>query len=511
MSTHIDILLVTARSLTLEIRNGQPYRSQQAHVFWIDGVPHRRCWENVVTLSGLEPARHYRVDVFSGGERQALNFCTPAEPWRLDVRAFGAIGDGVHDDTAALQAAIMACPEDGTVLLPAGTWLSGPLFLKSDMNLHLARKACLLGHPDIARWPLLPAMLRSGDDFRVLGSWEGQPASCHASLLNALSVERLLIEGEGCIDGNASVQTWWSRPKTPFLGWRPRTLLLANCRDVHVAGITMRNSPSWTVHALRSRQLSFTRLRIEAPVDSPNTDGINPESCEGVRIIGVRISTGDDCIAIKSGKPGPHGTPPASRGTRISNCLLERGHGAVVIGSETAGGVYDVLAEDCLFEGTDRGLRIKTRRGRGRAAIVDGIELRNVRMRRVGTAFVVNSFYYCDPDGRAPHVGDRRALAVDEGTPTVRNLRLLNVDCEAVAHAGVYVLGLPEQPVQGINIRNLRIRFDIAALPGCPDMAEGIEPMHAVGIYLANVRDFQIHGLDMLGQQGEPMIKDNVA
>ena len=511
MGTVIDILLITARSVTLEIRNGQPWQSRQAHVLWVDGVPTRRSWHNVITLTGLQPGRSHRVEVFSGGERQVLNLRTPEEQWRLDVRAFGAVGDGIHDDTAALQAAIMACPVGGSVVLPKGDWLSGPLFLKSDMNLHLDHGACLLGHPDIGRWPLLPAVLQSASGEIVLGSWEGQPASCHASLINALGVERLLIDGDGVIDGNATFDTWWSRPKTPFLGWRPRTVLIANSRDVQIAGISLRNSPSWTLHALRSRQLSLIGVQIDAPAESPNTDGIDIESCENVHIAGVRISTGDDCIAIKSGKPGPHGTPPPSRSVRISNCLLERGHGAVVIGSETAGGVYDVLAEDCLFVGTDRGLRIKTRRGRGRAAGVDGIELRNVCMRRVGTAFVVNSFYFCDPDGRAPHVGDRRALAVDEGTPTVRNLRLLNVDCEDIGHAGVYILGLPEQPVQGISIRNLRLRFDADAEAGYPDMAEGIEPVHALGVLLTNVRGFSMQGLDMQGQQGEEMIKDNVA
>jgi len=510
MATAIDILAVGARSLTLEIRNGSSYRSAEPHVFWLDGVPWRRDWLNVVTLGGLSPGRLYRVDVYSGSEHQVLQLRTLDEPCLVDVREFGAMGDGTHDDTAALQAAIMACPVAGTVLLPAGTWLSGPLFLKSDMQLHLVRGACLLGHPDIDRWPLLPALLRSSQGDQVLGSWEGQPARCHASLVNALGAERLCIEGEGSIDGNARFDTWWSRPKTPFLGWRPRTLLLANCRDVQVIGIALRNSPSWTLHALRSRQLMLAGLRIDAPPDSPNTDGIDIESCEHVRIAGARISTGDDCIAIKSGKPGPQGTPPPSRGIRIGNCLLQRGHGAVVIGSETAGGIHDVLAEHCRFEGTDRGLRVKTRRGRGRAAVIDGVALRDVDMDQVGTAFVVNSFYHCDPDGRAPHVGDRRALPVDEGTPSVRNLSLSNVRCERTAHAGIYVLGLPEQPVENIRIRNFRLRFDPDATPACPDMAEGIEPVLGLGVFLANVRGLSIEGLDMQGEQGIPISKENV-
>ena len=185
------------------------------------------------------------------------------------------------------------------------------------------------------------------------------------------------IDGEGMIDGNASFDTWWSRPKTPFAGWRPRLVLVANSSNVVLsrayACATRRRGPC--MRCARS-DLRFLRLRVEAPVDSPNTDGINPESCARVRIAGVHVSTGDDCVAIKSGKPGPEGDPPPTRDVLVSNCLMENGHGAVVLGSEMAGGIYDVTARDCVFLGTDRGFRIKTRRGRGKAAVIDGARLR---------------------------------------------------------------------------------------------------------------------------------------
>nr|WP_263858600.1 glycoside hydrolase family 28 protein [Coralloluteibacterium stylophorae] len=428
----------------------------------------------------------------------------------LDVRDFGAVGDGRHDDTAALQAALSCCPEGGTVLLPAGTWLSGPLFLRSRTVLHLQEGAGLLGHPDIARWPLLPATLPGAAGARVLGSWEGRPAACHASLLNVIDAEDVRIEGDGTIDANASFATWWSRPKTPFAGWRPRTLLIAHARRVAVEGLTFRNAPAWTVHALRSRALLFARLTIEAPADSPNTDGIDPESCEDVRILGCRIDTGDDCIAVKSGKPGSEGAPPPSRGVRIGNCLLQRGHGAVVLGSECAGGIHDVEARDCVFDGTDRGLRIKTRRGRGRAAVIAGVRLANVRMRGVGTPFVVNSFYWCDPDGREPHVGDRAPRPIDAGTPTVRDIALEDVDCAGVAHAAAYVLGLPERPVEGLRIDGLRVRYADAAAPGHPDMAEGIPALRRAGLTFENVRGLALHGIDVAGAEGPLYATRNV-
>ncbi len=507
-------LLVTEDSLVLELRSGQPWRSEPAHALSLDGVALAGRHENLLVLRELEPDRGYRLAIGEGAQRVELELRTEPRRVQVDVREFGAVGDGVHDDTGALQAAIAACPGNGRVVVPAGTWLSAPLFLKTGLHLRLDRGATVLGHPDMARWPTLPAQLDDGHggQRRVLGSWEGRPARCHASLLTGIGVERVVIDGEGVVDGNASFATWWGRPKAPFPGgWRPRTLLLVGASQVAVAGIGLRNSPSWTVHALACHDLLFAGLDIRAPVDSPNTDGIDPESCLRVRIIGCRIDTGDDCVAIKSGKPGPDGPPPPSRATLVSNCLMRSGHGAVVIGSETAGGVYDVLARDCLFEGTDRGLRIKTRRGRGRAAVVDGVRLENTTMAGVGTPLSINSFYWCDPDGREPHVGDRAARPVDEGTPSIRDIAVVDVDCRGVRHAAAWVLGLPEQPIEGLRIDHFTVRFDPAAEPACPDMAEGIAPVARHGLYLENVRGLALGGIDIEGAQGPVLTQENVA
>lgn len=507
------VVATTPTSVVIEIRNGEPYQSPWLHHASIDGREVYRGHANVFIVRGLAPATTHAVLIESGDAQRVVTATTRAEHHRLDVRAFGAVGDGVHDDTAALQAALACCPIDSTVVLPDGDWLSGPLFLKSRQCLELARDARLLGHRDIARWPLLPATLATtdGGEPLVLGTWEGLPATCHASLLNAIGVEDVVIHGEGMLDGNAGFDTWWSRPKTPFAGWRPRTLFIAHARQVTVAGIALRNSPSWTLHALRSSDLAIAAVDVAAPADSPNTDGINPESCARVRITGVHVSTGDDCVGIKAGKRNPDGPPPPpSRDIVVSNSLMENGHGAVVIGSETAGGVHDVLARDCIFRGTDRGFRIKTRRGRGRAAVVDGACLQNVRMQRVGTPFVVNSFYWCDPDGREPHVGDRQPRPVDDGTPSVRNLTLRDVECSDVAHSAVTVLGLPEAPIENLVIDGLRVRYAADAEAGYPDMGEGIEAVRHRGIHLLNVRGIVLRGLDIEGHEGPLLVTDNV-
>jgi polygalacturonase len=350
--------------------------------------------------------------------------------------------------------------------------------------------------------------MRGGE---VLATWEGEALPSHAGLITGIEVQNVRIYGEGVIDGNASRETWWSRPKAMFGGWRPRTVHLIRSRNIAIEGLTLCNSPAWTLHPFGCQQLTFARLEVRAPMTSPNTDGINPECCEDVRIAGVQISTGDDCIAIKSGKISlaQLGLVPTRR-VRISNSLMQDGHGAIVIGSEMACGVYDVEARDCLVVGTDRGLRLKTRRGRGRDAIVDGVRLQNVRMEKVGTPFVINSFYWCDPDGKAPHVGDRRPHPVDAGTPSLRNISLENVVSTQVQHSAGYVLGLPEQPAENLRLQNYRVVFDPQATPGEPDMAEGIMAVAREGFRVLNVRGLTLENVQIEGAEGPGFIEENV-
>ena len=504
--------IITARSATFEICNGYAWRAPDAHQLYLDGQAVGDAAHNVFTLHELHPDTEHELTVRYAGEHCGLRFRTATQRCSIDIRAFGAVGDGVTDDTAFIQAAISACPAGGVVEFPAGDWLSGPLFLKSDIDLYLARDARLVGHPDIARWPVLPGIVSESSDEpqAYLGTWEGHPNACHAALLNGIGVRNVRIHGDGCIDANASFLTWWSQPKQPFLGWRPRTVYFVHAERLRVSGVKLCNSPSWTVHALFCRDVRIADVRIESPAGSPNTDGIVPESCEQVLIAGAHISTGDDCVAIKSGKAWiASRVRCATRNVQVSNCFMERGHGGVVIGSEMSGGVYDVSIRDCVFTGTDRGLRIKTRRGRGKAAIIDGVQLSNVTMDRVGTPFVVNSFYFCDPDGREPYVGDRRALPVDDGTPTLRNIRVSQVDCMNVAHSAGFVLGLPERPLDGLTLRDYRVRFDADAAPGYPDRAESIQAVARAGLYLCNIRGAALENIDIIGSIGPPITREN--
>ena len=251
-----------------------------------------------------------------------------------------------------------------------------------------------------------------------LVTWEGEPADSFASLVTGINVENIKIIGQGIIDGNAQHCDWWVDAKTKRMAWRPNLVYFSHCEGIEMQGVTLRNSPSWTLHPFCSDNLRFIDLKISNPKDSPNTDGLDPDFCQHVDIIGVDFSVGDDCIAIKSGKYElAKQLKRASKDIRISNCRMQYGHGGIVLGSEMSGGIKDVHVSNCLFIQTDRGLRIKTRRGRGKDAIIKNVCFENIVMQNVKTPFVVNMFYFCDPDGKSEYVWSKKRLPIDDRTP----------------------------------------------------------------------------------------------
>ena len=277
-------------------------------------------------------------------------------------------------------------------------------------------------------------------------------------------------------------------------------------------GFTLANSPSWNLHPLHCRKVTAACLNITAPADSPNTDGFDPESCEDVVGAGIHFTVGDDCIAIKSGKiEMARKDLRPTRGVRISNCWMQDGHGGVTLGSEMAAGIYGVVVRDCRFTGTDRGVRVKTRRGRGKDAIVKGAWFDNIEMNEVGTAFVVNSFYDVDADAKTDYVRSRDPQPVSDLTPWLGGFKLTNIRCDKVRNAVVYLLGLPEQPIEGVEIDGLTARFDPDAKPAPPDMAASIPLERHRGIYIVNARHVRLRHIDIEGQTGDKIHLENVS
>lgn len=505
----LKIITKSCRSITLELGNEEAYYSKTAYNVYLNGeCVLEEGKKNVFSLYSLTPHTAYtvRVELIHNGVICEEVFVTDHETVQLNVKKFGAIGDGIVEDTAALQAVIMSCPDGGSIYIPQGKYLTGPLFLKSHITIELAEGGVLLGLTDRNKYPILPGYTVTGNevDEYYLGSWEGNPLDSMASLMTGINIEDVKIIGKGILDGNAQNGDWWQEPKTKKRAWRPRMVFLNNCKNIVIQGITVQNSPAWTVHPYFSEHLKFIDMQIVNPSNSPNTDGIDPESCNDIEIIGTKISVGDDCIAIKSGKlfMGKKFKKP-SENFEIRNCLMERGHGAVVLGSEIAGGVRAVHVSKCIFRQTDRGLRIKTRRGRGKDSIVDNITFENIQMDDVYTPFVINMFYFCDPDGKSEYVWSKEALPVDDWTPRIGSLTFKNIEARGCEVAASYFYGLPEQPIESVTIENVNFTFKEEAQSGVPAMMSFVDPMSKQGIIAHYVNQLVLNNVSIEGHIGE--------
>ena len=364
-----------------------------------------------------------------------------------EVKKYGAKGDGTTKDTAAIQKAVDECSAGkggGTVVLEAGTYVSAPILLKSNMTLELKKGATLLGSPDHEDYPVIT-------EFREPG---------HQALVSAVNAENLSIKGEGTIDGNGA--SWWHmmRGAAPSAvagsgvaggqGARPRLVVFDHCKHVSLTGVTVKDSPFWQVVPYYSDDVVIRNVRITAQIPSPNTDAIDPFSSSNVVIDHVYEDVGDDNVAIKSGQPGSPGGDDPSKNITITDCTFEHGHG-ISIGSEIAGGVQNVRVERVSFKGADQAIRIKANRDRGND--VSNISFKDITMDGITKASISISEYY-------PQVmpsGPVEALPVGRLTPHFHNIRIENVKGVNGAWAGA-IVGLPESPVSDIVLKNVNIQ-----------------------------------------------------
>lgn len=501
------IIFISSTSVTLELENTLPYYAPQPFEVLVNGESVGVKKENVFSLFGLKPDTRYEVNAC--GEQVSLQ--TQAETCVIDVLKNGAKGDGKIDDTTAIQTCIDACPLGGRVYVPSGTYVVAPLFMRSGVTLELAKGATLLGTTDKKKYLHYPGVVvtEAGGEIPIM-TWEGNLLPSRGAFINAYKANGFRIIGEGVIDANAQKAGWWKKKvirdgKRKGLG-RPRLFFFNDCEDVVLQGIHGCNSPSWSIHPFFCKNLGFYNVTVTAPPDSHNTDGLDPECCENVAIIGCDISTGDDCIALKAGKcyVGMHYKTPA-KNTVVRNCLLRRGHGAVVLGSEMSGGVQDLSVTQCLFQGTDRGLRIKTRRGRGKYAVIDGVVFENIRMEDVKAPLVINMYYNCDPDGNSEYVWSREALPVDDNTPYFGHFMFKNITCVGAEYAAGYFDGLVEQPIESVTVENVSIGFKADAQEGKPAMQTYPKFFCRAGWYFDNVKYVKLKNIRLDGVVGEPI------
>ena len=356
-----------------------------------------------------------------------------------DARTYGAKADGTTKDTKAIQSAIDDCAnaDGGTVQLSGGTFLSGPIVLKSNVTLDLAKGSTLMGSPDHADYPVKT-------EFRAPGT---------QSLVSATNAQNVAITGGGTIDGNG--ESWWAEARSHrgsgIVGkvtFRPRLVVFDHCKHVRIEGVTIQNSPSWQVVPYYTDDMVIRNVRILAPQHSPNTDAIDPFSSTNMVIDHVYADVGDDNIAIKSGIINSPGPDSPSKNITITDCDFMHGHG-LSIGSEIAGGVQNVHAERIHFKGTDQGIRIKSARDRGND--VSNISFKDITMVDVKTAILITEYYpHPAPEGEVP------AEPIGRLTPKFHNFTIENVTATGSNSAGI-IVGLPEAPAVGITLKNVHI------------------------------------------------------
>jgi polygalacturonase len=414
------------------------------------------------TLQGLAAAQEYDVSVSArvkAGKPLLSNpvrIATKSQPQVFDVTTYGAAGDGKTLNTRAIQAAIDACSPGGVVHVPAGVFLCGAIFLKSEMTLHLDEDAVLLGSLDTKDYPLMK--------YR----FEGRETNCYASLVNTPAVNGarwrdITFDGSGTINANGSALR--QKEKAEAAGKLGRAVCIRDTDGVYLQGITVRQSPFWCVHLVYCTAVSVNGVSINTRFDEAgkkypsilNGDGLDPDSCRDVFIFNCHIATEDDCIALKSGRDAEGravGIP--TENVRISHCLFTHGFG-VAMGSEMAGGLRNVLVEDCVFQDTFSLASVKAIRGRGN--VIENITYRDCTFTNQNQevhdsqysrgALYVDQFY---GDAKSdPH----QAKPKDEATPLIRNVLFQNITLDTVAGNAIYLTGLPESPLENIRLENV--------------------------------------------------------
>lgn len=466
----------------------------------------------------------YIDKIYSGIEFEMPKVIEPEFPdYSVNIKDFGGVPDGQTLNTKAFEDAINHVAEKGggSVIVPRGIWLTGPIVFKSNINLHIEEGALILFSRNFDHYKLIPTSFEGLVTYRCISPIYGD------------SLENIAITGRGIIDGNGDAWRQLKKSKVTENHWkkvinsggvvdesgtkwypsegalkgskisdmnvpkgdlthedymeikdflRPVMVSFKNCKNILLEDATFQNSPAWNIHPLMCENVTLRNVTVRNPWYSQNGDGLDLESCKNSIIYKCRFDVGDDAICIKSGKDKDgrmRGMP--TENAIIKECIVYHGHGGFVIGSEMSGGVKNMHVSNCTFIGTDVGLRFKSTRGRG--GIVENIYISNIDMINIPTEAIRFNLYYT---GNSPvpeddqEVVDVKKLAsmlpeVTEETPQFKNIFMKNIVCKGARRA-IYMQGLPEMNLKNFVIENVNIVADY-----------GIECIDADSIQLKNV------------------------
>lgn len=503
----IEIVCVTGYSASFEIVETEellkPYYSLNNYDVYLNNEKILEGEDKkVFSLFDLTPDTSYELKIVTKVDEGNINFRTSNINKEIVISYEGSI-----DYTSAIQNAIDNSPINSAIIINEGEYLTKPLFLKDGITLYLKKGATLLASNKREDYPILDEY----KDNLPYGTWEGRADKMYASLISILRVKDVKIIGEGCLDGNAENSDWWINHKIIRGATRPRIIYTNYASNILIQGLNIINSPCWTIHTYYSDNIDIIDTKVKNPKTSPNTDGADIESSKDVRILGSRFDVGDDCLVLKSGKMETalkYYAP--TKNVLIRNCLMMNGHGGVVLGSEMGSGVSDLDVSNCYFLGTDKGLRIKTRRGRGEKSIVDGVEFRKIYMRNVPTPIVINMFYNCDSDGNSSYVQSKEKEIVDERTPYLGEFRFKDIVVESATNAAVFIYGLPERKIKKVSFENVNISIRRGAPTREPAMMMGAPMVSSMGCFIKNVEEVEIKNLNVSNQIGEKLILKDV-
>ena len=376
---------------------------------------------------------------------------------------FGAIAGGqvLCTDAFAKGIEALAAQGGGKLIIPAGLWLTGPIVLKSNIELvaetgaviQFSKNTKLYKGQALIYGENLQNVAISGRGIFDGGGEAWRPVK-HAKMTDP--AWKALLASGGHYDQESDI---WTPPGVDGFR-RPKMLVLSHCQKVLLDGTTFENSPSWNINPSFCDDVMIRNLIITNPYFAQNGDGLDLESCRNVIIRGDRLDVGDDGLCMKSGVRGRPGRGPAGaaggalRATEnvlIEDCIVYHAHGGFTIGSEMSGGVRNILVRNCSFIGTDVGLRFKTQRGRG--GIVENIHVSNITMTNILTDAISFNMYY-EQSGSAPR--GAKPVPVSDGTPQFKDLYIENINCRGALRA-VQLQGLPEMPIRGIHLKNVSI------------------------------------------------------
>jgi polygalacturonase len=411
----------------------------------------------------------------------------------FSVKDYGAVGDGKTLNTGAFAKAIEACSKagGGKVLVPAGIWLTGPIELKSNVNLFTEKNCLVQFTPDRTQYPVIN-MNGDGKTFVV------------ASPIYSYKQDNIAITGEGTFDGageswrpvkknKVTTAVWEELKKTGVVSedgkiwWptydamkgedyvktikekkdakaedylkardylRPYMVYFIQCKTILVEGVTLRNSPKFVFYPNRCTDLTINGISVFNEWWAQNGDGIDISACKNVVIHNSALSVGDDGICMKSSRGNKAAGEAQLQNILIANCIVYRAHGGFVIGSNTDGGMENIYVVDCDFDGSDIGIRVKSNPGRG--GLVKDIFIENIKMKNIKEEAILFTTYYEDMPAGKTAANNNGGEAVDDKVPHFTNFHISNVICEGAA-TGISITGLPNTPVDSIYMNNMNI------------------------------------------------------